>query len=184
MKLFGFFHLRSIGGQIAALVVASIIALHLILTLIFLVSRPDRAEPPPDSAHHLADAAQLLGSASASERPRLMSDIARAFPALGIEQLAPGAAEAIKDTEGQHLHGMRRHLGRGYKVMALSPDGGEHRVGVELPDGTMIAGRVEREPQNRGGRGSRSTRPAIMVPSGNSTPTRCSPPSGDSAITL
>ena len=85
MKLFGFFHLRSIGGQIAALVVASIIALHLILTLSFVVSRPDRAEPPPDSAHHLADAAQLLGSASASERPRLMSDIARAFPALGID---------------------------------------------------------------------------------------------------
>jgi signal transduction histidine kinase len=147
MKLFGFFHLRSIGGQIAALVVASIIALHLILTLSFVVSRPDRAEPPPDSAHHLADAAQLLGSASASERPRLMSDIARAFPALGIEQLAPGAAEAIKDTEGHHLHGMRRHLGHGYKVMALSPDGGEHRVGVELPDGTMIAGRVGPEPR-------------------------------------
>src|SRR5262249_55873741 len=91
--------------------------------------------------------AQLLGSASASDRPRLMSDIARAFPALGIEQLAPGAAEAIKDTEGQHLHGMRRHLGHGYKVMALSPVGGEHRVGVELPDGTMIAARVEPEPR-------------------------------------
>ncbi|MCP3464335.1 MULTISPECIES: ATP-binding protein [unclassified Bradyrhizobium] len=147
MSLFGFFHLRSIGGQIAALVVASIIALHLILTGSFLISRPDRAEMPPDSSHQLANAALLLGSAGASERPRLIADIARAFPTLDIVELAPGAAAAIEDTEGQHLHGMRRHLGHGYKVMALSPEGGEHRVGVQLPDGTMIAGRVEPGPR-------------------------------------
>src|SRR4029078_5731657 len=85
MRLFGFFHLKSIGGQIAALVVASIVALHLILTVSFLVSRPDRAEAPPDSAHELADAALLLGGTEASERPRLLADIARAFPKIGIE---------------------------------------------------------------------------------------------------
>ncbi|MCP3472474.1 ATP-binding protein [Bradyrhizobium sp. CCGUVB1N3] len=147
MNLFGFFHLRSIGGQIAALVVASIIALHLILTASFLISRPDRAEMPPDSSHQLANAALLLGSAGASERPRLIADIARAFPTLDIVELAPGAAAAIEDTEGQHLHGMRRHLGHGYKVMTLSPEGGAHRVGVQLPDGTMITGRVEPEPR-------------------------------------
>jgi signal transduction histidine kinase len=143
MKLFGFFHLKGIGGQIAALVAASIIALHLILTASFFVSRPDRAEPPPDSAHQLADAALLLGATSAGERPRLLADIAHAFPRLDIRQLAPGPASVVEDTEGQHLHGMRRHLGHGYKVMALAPDGGVHRVAVELPNGTMIAGRVE-----------------------------------------
>ncbi|MGY8665030.1 ATP-binding protein [Bradyrhizobium sp. UFLA05-109] len=147
MNLFGFFHLRSIGGQIAALVVASIIALHLILTASFLISRPDRAEMPPDSSHQLANAALLLGSSGASERPRLIADIARAFPSLDIVELAPGTATAIEDTEGQHLHGIRRHLGHGYKVMALSPDGDEHRVGIQLPDGTMIAGRVEPGPR-------------------------------------
>jgi hypothetical protein len=46
---FGFFHLRSIGGQIAAVVVASIIARHLILTA---SSRPDRAEPPRFALAH------------------------------------------------------------------------------------------------------------------------------------
>jgi hypothetical protein len=96
MNLFGFFHLRSIGGQIAALVVASIIALHLILTVSFLISRPDRAEPPPDGAHRLADAALLLGGAASEERPRLFSDIARAFPKLDLEVLAPGTASVSR----------------------------------------------------------------------------------------
>jgi hypothetical protein len=41
MKLIGFLNLTGISGQIAALVVASIIAIHLILTAAFLVHRPD-----------------------------------------------------------------------------------------------------------------------------------------------
>ncbi|OKO78372.1 histidine kinase [Bradyrhizobium sp. NAS80.1] len=146
MMPFRFFHLKSIGGQIAALVVASIVALHLILTISFLVSRPDRAEPPPDSAHQLADAALLLSGADASERPRILADIARAFPKAGIELLAPGTVSVTAESESQHLRSVRRHLGRQYKVIALTPNSGLHRVAVQLPDGSMIAGRVERGP--------------------------------------
>jgi len=145
MTPFRFFHFKSIGGQIAALVVASIVALHLILTTSFLISRPDRAEPPPDSAHQLADAALLLGSAETSERPRMLADIARAFPKAGIALLAPGTAVA-GDGDNPHLRNVRRHLGHQYKVLALPPQFGEHRVAVQLPDGTMIAGRVEQGP--------------------------------------
>jgi signal transduction histidine kinase len=145
MTPFRFFHLKSIGGQIAALVVASIVALHLILTVGFLISRPDRANPPPDSAHQLADAALLLSGAEASERPRILADITRAFPKAGIELLAPGTAVA-GDSEDQHLHNVRRHLGHQYKVFALAPGSGVHRVAVRLPDGTMIAGHVEQGP--------------------------------------
>src|SRR3569623_3854642 len=94
MAPFHFFHFKSIGCQIAALGVASIVALHLILTTSFLIIRPDRAEPPPDSAHQLADAALLLGSAEGSDRPRILTDIARAFPKAGIALLAPGTAVA------------------------------------------------------------------------------------------
>jgi signal transduction histidine kinase len=145
MTPFRFFHLKSIGGQIAALVVASIVALHLILTVGFLISRPDRADPPPDSAHQLADAALLLSGAEASERPRILADITRAFPKAGIELLAPGTAVA-GESENQHLHNVRRHLGHQYKVFALTPGSGVHRVAVRLPDGTMIAGHVEQGP--------------------------------------
>jgi hypothetical protein len=77
----GLLNLRGISGQIAALVVVSIAALHLIITASFLLQRPDRPEPSSDRGHgQLASAVQLLGAAPASERPRLSADIARAFP--------------------------------------------------------------------------------------------------------
>ncbi|MBR0855169.1 ATP-binding protein [Bradyrhizobium liaoningense] len=145
MKPFGFFHLKGIGGQIAALVLASTVALHLVVTAAFLISRPDRPDTPPDGAHQLTDAALLLGAADASERPRLVADLSRAFPRLGIEMLAPGSTVGAGD--GGHLNGMRRHLGRGYKVMQLAPEGSARRVGVEFPDGSMIAGRVDGGPR-------------------------------------
>lgn len=147
MRPFGFFHLKGIGGQIAALVLASTVALHLVVTAAFLISRPDRPDAPPDGAPQLMDAALLLGSAEPDDRPRLIADLARAFPKLNIETHAPGTATVIEDSESQHLHGLRRHLGRGYKVVQLAPEGDAHRIGVELPDGTMIAGHVENGPR-------------------------------------
>ncbi|QPF93333.1 ATP-binding protein [Bradyrhizobium commune] len=147
MRPFGFFHLKGIGGQIAALVLGSTVALHLVVTTAFLISRPDRPDAPPDGAPQLMDAALLLGSARPDDRPRLTADLARAFPKLNIEISAPGTATGIEDSESQHLHGFHRHLGRGYKVMQLAPDGDAHRIGVVLPDGTMIAGHVENGPR-------------------------------------
>ena len=66
MKLSGFLNLRGISGQIAALVIASIAAIHLIITASFLINRPDRPDPSNDRGHaQLATAVQLLGTASA-----------------------------------------------------------------------------------------------------------------------
>src|SRR5205814_7482824 len=94
----GLLNLRGISGQIAALVVVSIAALHLIITASFLLHRPDQAEP--SSGHgQLAAAVQLLGAAPASERPRMSSDIARAFPQLGIEILPSEQMPAAGDAD-------------------------------------------------------------------------------------
>jgi len=147
MRPFGFFHLKGIGGQMAALVLASTVTLHLVVTTAFLLSRPDRPDSPPDGAHQLTDAALLLGSARPDDRPRLVADLARAFPKLNLETLAPGTAATASDREAQHLRGIRRHLGRDYKVVQVAPEGGVNRIGVELPDGTVIAGHVENGPR-------------------------------------
>ncbi|MBR0963366.1 HAMP domain-containing protein [Bradyrhizobium diazoefficiens] len=141
MRPFGFFHLKGIGGQIAALVLASTVALHLVITAAFLISRPDRPETP-DGAPQLADAALLLGSANPDDRPRLIADLVRAFPKLDLQTPAPGTASVADDGESRHLHGIRRHLGQGYKVVQLTTEGGAHRIGVQLPDGAMITGHV------------------------------------------
>src|SRR4051795_6632569 len=99
----GLLNLRGISGQIAALVVVSIVALHLIITASFLLHRPDQPEPSSDRGHgQLAASVQLLGAAPASERPRLSADIARAFPQLGIEILPAGAVPAAGETRRGH----------------------------------------------------------------------------------
>ena len=51
MKFFGFLNLRGISGQIAALVVASVVTLHLIITASFLIHRPDQPDPSFDRGH-------------------------------------------------------------------------------------------------------------------------------------
>jgi hypothetical protein len=146
MKLLSLVSLRGISGQIAALVVASVVALHLIITASFLIHRPDQPDPSTDRRHgQLATAAQLLGSAPASERARLIGDIAHAFPQLGIAELAADRAPVASDISGPDLHALRR-LGPHYQLFALPPAGerppneGEiRRIGIRLPDGAMIA---------------------------------------------
>jgi signal transduction histidine kinase len=143
MKRLGFLNLRGISGQIAALVVASIIAIHLILTATFLIHRPDQPDPSIDRGHALLVASvQLLGVAPAAERPRLFADIARAFPQLDIESLPPGPAVAANEADGPHLRGLHRRLGSGYRIVSFPQQDDTHKVGIALPDGAMISAKL------------------------------------------
>ena len=138
MKPLGFLNLKGISGQIAALVVASIIAIHLILAATFLVYRPDEA--PIDRGHsQLAAVIQLLGATPAVGRPRLFADIARAFPQLDIGSLSPGPAPAADAPDSPNLHSLQRRLGGNYRIFALPHEEADHKVGIALPDGAMIS---------------------------------------------
>ncbi|WP_092510631.1 ATP-binding protein [Afipia sp. GAS231] len=149
MKFFGFLNLRGISGQIAALVVASIVALHLIITASFLIHRPDQPDSSFDRGHsQLAASAHLLGAAAAPDRPRLMGDIARAFPLLGIASLAPGTPVAA-EPDGINLRGLHRRLGNGYHIFALPPDGETRKLGIALPDGAMISANILSDQRQR-----------------------------------
>ena len=154
MKFLGFLNLRGISGQIAALVIVSIAALHLIITASFWLHRPDQPDPSFDRGHaQLASSVQLLGAASASERPRLSGDIARAFPQLGIQILPPGVTPGAREPDG-YLRGLQRRLGRDYRIFPLTSDGETHKLGIGLPDGMMISANVmpgQRRPPFMGG---------------------------------
>ncbi|MBR0697188.1 ATP-binding protein [Bradyrhizobium lablabi] len=146
--------LRGIGAQIAALMVVSMVALHLIITASFLIHRPDQPEPPDRWHTQLAAAAQLLGTAPAAERPRLIGDIARAFPQLALATL-PAEVQPLSEPKTPNLHALRR-LGAGYQVFLLPRDGesapreGEiRRVVIRLPDGAMIAANLTPDPYLR-----------------------------------
>jgi signal transduction histidine kinase len=139
-KLLGFLNLKRISGQIAALVVTSIIAIHVIITATFLFHRPDQPDPRFDRGHsQLAAAAQLLGAAPAAARPKLFADIARAFPQLDVESLTEAPAPAASEADDRALHSLHRRLGDSYKIFSLGPEHGDHKLGIALPDGAMIS---------------------------------------------
>jgi signal transduction histidine kinase len=143
MRLLGFLNLKGISGQIAALVVASIVAIHLILTAIFLIHRPDQPDPQSDRGHsQLVAAAQLLGTAPAAERPGLFADIARAFPQLHIELLAASPVAAASEPDSPDLRSLRRRLGSGYRIFPLGHEEDTHKIGIALPDGTMVSAKI------------------------------------------
>jgi signal transduction histidine kinase len=140
MKLLGFLNLRGISGQIAALVVASIVAIHLIIAATFLIHRPDRFDPSiGHSPSQLAAVVQLLAATPPAGRPRLFADIARAFPQLDLESLAPDSAPAANEPDGPSLRSLRHRLGSGYRIFSLPPQKGGRKVGIVLPDGAMIS---------------------------------------------
>lgn len=135
MRLPGFASPGRISGQIAALVIVSIIVLHAIVTASFLLNRPDQHEgdhgPSP-----LAASIQLLGAAPVTERPRLMADIARTFPSLGIETLSGDVTPATGDED--HLR-LQHALGNSYRLFPMAGTDSPRRIGIVLPDGAVIA---------------------------------------------
>ena len=146
MRPLGFLNLRGISGQIAALVVASIIAIHLILTATFLIHRPDQIDPSVDRGHaQLTTAVQLLGAAPPAARPQLLADIARAFPQLDIQSLPPGPVPAARLPDSGDPRSLHRRLGSNYQVFPLAHEEDSHRVGIALPDGALISAKVMRD---------------------------------------
>lgn len=146
MKFLGFLNLKRISGQIAALVVASIIAIHLIITATFLFHRPDEVDPAIDRGHgQLIAIVHLLGDSATTERPRLLADIVRSFPRLEIKSLdiknvAPETLSA-PDLNNTTLRTLQRHVGSDYRIFPLGDPSGDE-VGVALPDGAMISAKV------------------------------------------
>jgi signal transduction histidine kinase len=139
----GFLNLRGISGQIAALVVVSIIAIHLILTAIFFIHRPDQPDPSIDRGHNqLAALAQLLGTAPAAERPQLLADIARAFPQMNVERIPPESAVAPAEIDSPELRGLHRRLGNSYRLFSLAKGEDTGKIGIALPDGAMISAKL------------------------------------------
>jgi signal transduction histidine kinase len=141
MTRFGFPSLKGIRSQITALVAASIIALHIIITAVFLVERSEPPEPEMDAGPpQLITAVQILARAPVVERPRLMTDIARAFPQLDIETYS-GALPGWPEPKSSHNY-IQRRLGPSYRVAPLSSGGEMHGLVVQFPDGAMISAKM------------------------------------------
>ncbi|WP_315725655.1 MULTISPECIES: ATP-binding protein [unclassified Bradyrhizobium] len=158
MMSFGFFSLKGIRGQITALVAISIVALHAIITAAFLIHRADQPEGGVEAGpFQLATVVHVIGRAPAAERPRLMEDIARAYPEFDIRPHSGPSPDAGPRTEEQDPPprsnldaranvGGFRGLGPGYRVF-MPQRSGDNRIIFALPDSSMVSAKMTAPPR-------------------------------------
>ncbi|HEY0327461.1 MAG TPA: ATP-binding protein [Rhodopseudomonas sp.] len=154
MSRLGWIIPKGISGQIAAIVVISIIVIHVIIAVTFFVNRPGEQEPFDHGRGELTALIQILGTAPAAERPALMAAMARTFPHFEIAPAEPGAHVVLEPGREGPPHPLR-HLPRSYHLLLLEGATGD-RVGVALPDGALISLRAlpeQRRPPFWGGPG-------------------------------
>jgi signal transduction histidine kinase len=136
-----------ISGQIAIIIVVSLIVIHAILTIGFLLERRERGGAPP---RQLGPLIQLIDGVEPRVRPRLVSDIAHALPQLDIT-LAPSApAGSASASDDARIDGLKHFLGAGFGVALIDPaarsDGSLGRVAVRLRDGGIVTARLPPAP--------------------------------------
>jgi signal transduction histidine kinase len=161
---------KRISTQIAIIIAVSLIAIHSILTMDFMLMAawPEMhvAVPGPDDPHDplvLHHMVLLIDAAPKADRPLLVADIARAFPQLELA-LADLGIPAASDSRADVLH---QHLGR---VMS------EVRVGVEPADATGAPGALQ-PPSLTAGRESPGGRPHVAIRLGDGQVVTAGPPS-------
>jgi signal transduction histidine kinase len=136
--MFNVLNLRRISGQITALVVMSIVAIHIVLSLLFTLMRPDANDAQRDRGHgELIAIVRLLSSTAAADRPELLTKLTKAFPHFDIQPVAPGAAISTDNGPDYPRRSLRWLLGADARLLTI--DGQPDRIGITLPDGEMIS---------------------------------------------
>jgi signal transduction histidine kinase len=137
-----------ISGQIAIVIVASLIVIHLVLTASFFLTRPDRRPDRPQD--QLVTLIELIDASPADSRARLVSEITNAFPGLGLAltDSVPDPHALVGDAP--HLDGLRRGLGPGHPVASLVAKTPQDRVPehitIGLKDGAFVSARISATP--------------------------------------
>ncbi len=134
-----------ISGQIAILIVISLVVIHLVLTASFLLSHHDRAfEHSPERVVTLVE---LLAARPVETRPALLREMARAFPHfdLALVDAAPGGA--VQSGADRELGGFAHRLGPNYPLFSLADksratSGDGHLIAIGLPDGQFVTARL------------------------------------------
>jgi signal transduction histidine kinase len=146
-KLFDILNLRRISGQIAALVVVSIVTIHVMITLIFTITRPEQNQQFDRGHGGLVALVRLLGATPAAERTTLLATMHQTFPQFDIKTLPPDTAIVSDDSPDYPRRTLRRMLGSDARLFVVGGEVGR-RLGIALPDGTLlsVSSEAERRP--------------------------------------
>jgi signal transduction histidine kinase len=139
MKLLDILNLRRISGQIAALVVVSIVAIHVIVTTTFVLMRPDLNDPGFDRGHgELTALVRLIAATPAPERPALLARVTPTFRQFDIRTVPAGTPTTRDDDASFPRQTLRRLFSPGTQLFTIAGEPRD-RIGIALPDGELLS---------------------------------------------
>ena len=136
-----------IAGQMAILVLISLLAIHAFIAASFFLShRGGPWGPPDDGPAQFVAMVRLAAATPAAERAHLIEDMAHAFPQMEMRQAATMPASV--DRADLRLQHFGNRLGPGFEMAiqrpgALSVAAEGLAVAVRLPDGEVLSARLQ-----------------------------------------
>ena len=136
--------LNRISGQMAILILVSLLAIHVIVTAgIFLSHRWDTSREQDENPAEIVSLARLVAAAAPAERAPLLAQIARAFP--HVEMRTAAAMPPPNANEDPRLHFFELRLGPGFQV-AMLPAAAPPTLAIRMPDGGTLTARLLPQP--------------------------------------
>jgi signal transduction histidine kinase len=132
-----------ISGQIAMIVVVSLVIIHIVLATLFFLSRSDHLPDRP--LEQLVTLVRLIDATPAGARSRLMSDVNAAFPHLDM-MLTTSLPKADNQQIDDRLTNRIRHsLSHDFQVTRIAQPASADtlpRIAVQMRDGEVISARI------------------------------------------
>lgn len=138
-RLAATFSFRHISGQIAALVVVSLIAFHAIVTAFWLLHRAGEGPRPERRHDEIETLARLITATSPTDRPRLIAGIKAAFPALDLA-IAPDGL--TPDAQHKPPRWLPRPPGDHEFEVFIPLGGAPDQIAIRLPDQTTLTAKA------------------------------------------
>lgn len=135
-----------ISTQIAALIVLSLLAMHVVMTTAFIFLRPGDRPGPDGAPAQLETLVRLVDATSPDARDNLVTEINAAFPQVGIS-LTDWSQAGVHGSSDPRLDGLRHILGPDFPVAMAGtvPPGNEPAAGpvaIRLRDGAVLIARM------------------------------------------
>jgi signal transduction histidine kinase len=143
-NLWQLLHLDRIGGQMAALVLVSTIAIHALIATTFYLNRLEPHPAGEVSPGQFVSIVKLIAAVSATERERVIADVGQTFPAVAVEALAGAPAMTAPADDAQRIRYLHSRLG-GLNVVPAPTTSDANRIAIELSDHSWIAARLAGE---------------------------------------
>lgn len=126
--------LNRIGGQIALLILVSLVAIHAVIGVSLYVIQPERFGPPDEGLAQLSAAVKLVAATPKAERTAALARASSVFPRFQLTLASAAPVAVMADASERRFRALASALGAAFKIAPLSAAS----VAITLPDGDIV----------------------------------------------